>query len=304
VTVIKDPFEAIALLINGKGQGSNIITDLRVNFLLAYLPLLLKPESEESLVIGLGTGTTSGQLAKFTNVTTVEIEPAVVDASKHFWFMNLNVLENPNHKLIITDGRNYLLQSKEKFDIIVPEPCDPWQSFSAALYSKEFFELVKGHLNEDGLYVQWVPIYELSVDDFKSFYRTFNSVFPNVIAFANIKEDEPLPVPIRYNTSEIIFVGSTKEIEYENIRENFDKLPLKSKEDLRAIRINSANDLFHLLLFTSEEMEGYAADAPLITDDNLKLEFSTAMKALYQDPREVIDDINEFLAEKGVRHAT
>jgi spermidine synthase len=301
ITVTESPDKALTLLINGKGQGSTSISDLRVNFLLAYLPLLNKPKITNALVIGLGTGTTSGQLAQFINVTTVEIEPAVIDASKYFWFVNFNVLENPNHELVIADARNYLLQSRKKYDVIVQEPSDPWQSFSTALYSKEFFKLVKNNLDEDGLFVKWVPIYTMSPEDWRSFYRTFTSVFPYVLAFANVKEDEPFPV--RLSTSEILLIGSTHEIELdtENLRKNFDALPSSVKKYLQAIQLNSADDLLHLFLFSSEDMKGYADNAPLITDDNPALEFSTAKNVLVADPKDVINDINEFLGAKSVR---
>jgi len=302
VTVKELVPRGLALFINGKGQGSTVVTDLRVNFLLAYLPLVLKQESEKILVLGLGTGTTSGQIAQIKNVTTIEIEPAVVDATKHFLFMNLNVLKNPNHNLIIADGRNYLMKSKENYDVIIPEPCDPWQSFSSALYSKEFFELGKKHLSEEGIYIQWVPIYELDIEDFKSFYKTFNSVFPHVVAFVNIKEDEELLVKLR--TSEIILIGSKEKIKLdeEKIKKNFDSLPLTIKNYFADIGIDSSEKLLHLFFFTSEQMEGYADDAELITDDKPKLEFSTAQKVRLQNPEEVTQDIENFL-EKNPRES-
>lgn len=303
VTVRELPKGGTALFINGKGQGSTVLTDMRVNFLLSYLPLLTNPESENGLVIGLGTGTTSGQLAQFVDVTTVEIEPAILEASKHFWFMNADVLRNPNHKLVIADGRNYLLRDKNKYDIIIPEPCDPWQSFSSHLYSKEFFEIVKEHLNEGGLYLQWVPIYELNVEEFKSFYNTFSSVFPNVIAFANVKEDEILPVPVRFGTSEIIFVGSKKKIEFEEekIKDRFDQLPAELKATyFEPIGLDSSENIMHLLLFTSESMEGYAKDAKLMTDDMPLLEFSTSRRRFNADSEEVIQDIKSFLKNKNL----
>jgi spermidine synthase len=299
ISVTKDPMEgATVLLINGKGQGSTAMNDVRVNLLLAYLPLLLNPESKKTLVIGLGTGTTSGQLAQFTNTTTIEIEPAVVEAARYFSPINLNVLENPNHKLIIADGRNYLLQSKEKWDVIAQEPCDPWQSFSTALYSKEFFELVEDHLDADGLFVKWIPIYDMSPEDFKSVYHTFNSVFPYVIAFANVKEDEAFPVKLE--TSEIIFVGSKEKIfSEEKLRKNFNALSPIAKNHLELMWINSADDLLHLLLFTNENMKGYGEEASLITDNNPKLEFSTSKRVLYQNPKQVIQDIEKFLKNKS-----
>ena len=289
-----------SLFINGKGQGSSEITDLRVNFLLAYLPELIKPDSENVLVIGLGTGTTSGQISQIKKTTTVEIEPAVVDATEYFTFFNLNVLENPNHTLIIDDARNYLLKTETKYDIIVQEPSDPWQSFSTSLYSKEFFKLVYDHLDDDGLYVHWVPIYTMEVEDFRSFYKTFNSVFPYTSGFANMKLDEDTPV--KYGTSQIIFIGSKNKIEIgkNNINSNYDSLPYQSKQYLNAIRLSSGDEIYHLLLFTGDDLENYAENARLITDDNPFLEFSTAKKALNQNPKEIVDNINKFIGEKHV----
>ena len=133
----------------------------------------------------------------------------------------------------------------------------------------------------------------MDVNDFKSFYNTFNSVFPNNIAFANIKEDEDTPV--KFRTSEIIFIGSKNKIEInkEKLKENFDKL--KTKEYLDAIKLGSIDNILHLLLFTNEEMKDYAEEARLITDNNPILEFSTSRKVLYQAPEEVINDIEVFL---------
>jgi spermidine synthase len=284
-----------ALFINGKAQGGYEITDLRVNFLLAYLPALINSEIEDSLVIGLGTGTTSGQHAQISKVTTVEIEPKILGAVPHFNTFNLNVLENPNHKLIIDDGRNYLLKNKEKYNVIIPEPSDPWQSFSSALFSKEFLELASEDLGEEGLYLQWVPIYQMSPEDFRNFYKTFTSVFPNVVAFANIKPDENTPV--RFETSELIFVGSKKKIKIreEELNENYNNLPEISKQGLRAIRLSSGSEVYNLVVFISEQMQGYADDAKLITDDKPILEFSTAKNVLNQNPKEVINDIEQFI---------
>ncbi len=286
--------KAWALLINGYGQGSTSFQDLRINFLLAYLPLLLKLESKTAFVIGLGTGTTAGQLNQFVNTTTLEIEPAVIEASKYFWFSNLNVSTDLKHNLIIGDARNYLLQSKNKYDIIVSEPTNTWQSFSTSLFSKEFFELVKKNLNEDGLYLQWVPIYDFTPKDFKSFYNTFNSVFPYVIGFANIKDEFGL------STSEIILVGSDRPIDYEKIVSNFNLLPSLSKNYLSIIKIDSGKQILDLILFTSEEMSGYGKNEQIVTDDNSLLEFSTARNVLLTDSAEVISDINAYLGARNV----
>ena len=299
VMVRELPVRGYALFFNGYGQGGYEIKDLRVNFLLSYLPKLINPEIGDALVIGLGTGVTSGQLSQLTKVKTIEIEPKVLEAANFFKVFNLDVLENPNHELVIDDGRNHLLRNKGKYDVIVAEPTNTWQSFSTQLYSKEFLELAAEDLNENGLFVKWVPIYTMSVDDFRSFYNTFSSVFPYHAAFANIKADEDTPV--RFETSEIILVGSKKKIDLDErkLNENYNYLPEQSRDYLDAIKLGSGRDIYHLLLFTSEEMGDYAENSELVTDDNLLLEFSTAKKRLSQNPKAILDDINQFL-EKDV----
>jgi spermidine synthase len=232
-------------------------------------------------------------------VTTVEIEPAVIQAAQHFWFTNLDVMENPRHTLIVDDGRNFLLRAElengQTYDVIIPEPCDPWQSFSTALYSKEFFELAARRLKAGGLFIQWVPIYELSVADFQSFWRTFNSVFPHVVAFANVRADEPLPV--RLATSQLIFVGSQTELDVEGIKAGWERLPDWSRRYLATIHLFSAEDILHLFLFDEEGMRGYGEGAPLITDDRPILEFSTPINlAVGGMSEQVLADLESFLA--------
>ncbi len=289
--------QAKALFVNGIGQGGTEINDLRVNFLLSYLPILIQPDINQALVIGLGTGMTSGQLAPFTKVTTIEIEPKIVEASTHFTLFNQNVLENPHHTLIIDDARHYLLTKPEKYDLIISEPTSTWQSFSAQLFSKEFLEIVRNNLDEKGIFIKWVPIYSMDVNDFKNFYKTFTSVFPYTVAFANIRFEEDTPV--KFGTSQILLVGSMNPIEVnkEKIVENYDSLPEYSKQYLDAIHLSSGEEIYSLFLFDSAILEGYADDAQLVIDDKPILEFSTAIKVYDQKPQDIIDDINKFLME-------
>ena len=306
INVLEEEGGIISLLINGKGQGGTSITDLRVNYLLAYLPLLLHPNPKSVLVIGLGTGTTVGHLAHHIKTKVVEIEPVILESVEFFSSVNMNVLKNKNVNIVIDDGRNYLLRSNEKFDIIALEPSDPWQDFSTLLWSKEFLEISKKHLKENGLFVQWVPIYTMNVEDFRSFYHTFSSVFPHVVAFANVKKDESPEA----HTSEIILIGSENPIDLENIRKNFYLLDEESREDLSQVLLfpkvrfegeDATDRILFLLMFTGEEMEGYGKESSLVTDDNLKLEFSTGRNVIRGKPGEIVKDINNFLATKGVR---
>lgn len=292
-----------ALYINGKGQGSNVITDWRVNLLLAALPLLANPEAKNALVIGLGTGTTSGQLSQAVDTTTVEIEPAILDAAKYFSEVNHNVLENSRHKIVIADGRHFLLKSDEKWDVIIPEPSDPWLSFSSALFSEEFFRLAAEHLNDEGVFVQWIPSSAMDEESFKAFYKTFSSVFPNVMIFANIKETEPLAV--RAATTEMLLIGSKREIKLEDMENNFVKLNPALQKDLRQVGIFSFSNIKLLLLASGRELKEYTADSELLTDDNPLLEFSMAKTIVAGTPEfNAVNSIQEFLEQNAEKKSS
>lgn len=287
-----------SLMIDGKGQGGTSFADARTVFLLAYFPLLLHPDPKTSLNIGLGTGITSGILSNHTLAETIEIDPAIIEASEHFKDVNKDVLNQPDHRLIIADARNHLLLTDKKYDIIASEPSDPWQSASMSLYSKEFYEIVKDHLNEDGLFAQWVPIYEFGAEDFRIFYRTFHVVFPHVVAFGTVGKDENVG-EYQFYTTEIILIGSADVIEL-----NWDEIDEKIKnpeifQDLYFARAEHIDQLKNLFYFTDEQMQGYGDGYPLITDDNPVLEFSSAKTMISGgDPRRVINDIEDFLGGK------
>ncbi|MBR9679365.1 MAG: hypothetical protein GON13_03800 [Nanoarchaeota archaeon] len=302
IDVVEEGGEVRSLLINGKGQGGTSVTDMRVNYLLAYLPLLLHDNPSNALIIGLGTGTTAGHLAISLDTSVVEIEPLILDTIEFFSDVNRDVLNNNNIELVFDDGRNYLLKSKENFDIIIPEPSDPWQDFSSSLFSKEFFELSKRHLNENGLFVQWIPVYELSISDFKSFYATFNSVFQNILIFANVrKEERQGPYP-----TELILVGSDSEFVLENIAKNFYLLDSESREMLSSVILHSslpkffesedaADRIEFLLMFADEDLHGYSDNVQLITDDKPLLEFSVAKNIFRVDREGVVNDLISFI---------
>ena len=81
-------------------------------------------------------------------------------ATKYFGPQNYFVMNDPRTQIIYDDARHFVLTTHEKFDIITSDPIHPWVKGSATLYSKEYFELVKQHLNPGGVITQWVPLYE------------------------------------------------------------------------------------------------------------------------------------------------
>src|SRR5258708_5846042 len=87
--------------------------------------------------------------------------------------------------MIVGASRHFILTSREKFDVITSDPIHPWVKGSATLYSKEYFELVKQHLNPGGVFTQWVPLYESDMATVKSELATFFEVFPNGTLWGN-----------------------------------------------------------------------------------------------------------------------
>ena len=98
--------------------------------------------------------------------------------SRYFSAENHDVLRDPRVEVIYDDARHYILTTREKFDVITSDPIHPWVKGAASLYTKEYFELVKAHLNPGGVITQWVPLYESTLEVVKSEIATFFDVFP------------------------------------------------------------------------------------------------------------------------------
>lgn len=174
------------LLSNGKFQGNNS-REMGAQIRFALIPILFTRELDRALVIGLGTGNTLRTVASFPfrHIQVVEIAPHIVEAARR-WFEDVNggVLEHdPRVKLSVTDGRNFLLLSRERYDLITIEISSIWISGEADLYNREFYELCRARLTEHGVLQQWVQIHHMRTGDFLVILNTAARVFPHVAFF-------------------------------------------------------------------------------------------------------------------------
>ena len=165
---------------SGKPDASST-RDMDTQTLLAHFAMLFHPKAEDALVIGLGSGITAGEILNYSvkQLDIVEINEQVVEASRFFLAENNNVLGDPRTRLIIQDGRAHLALTNRKYDLITSEPSNPWMSGIAALYTRDFFEIVASRLKPGGFFVQWIPAYQMDWESFNLIGRTFASVFPN-----------------------------------------------------------------------------------------------------------------------------
>jgi len=184
--------ETYLLTINGKIQCSNIEQSHKEIIRLssfAYDAFSNNYGSpDNALVVGLGCGANSKWFSERLDTTTVEIDPAVVQASKIFY-------SEIEHDLFIDDARNWLLRNEAKFDIIMGQPQDPYENYGN-LYTQEYFELQKSRLTDEGIVSQWVPLFEMSSNDWNIFYNTFHSVFPHVYIFQTNDGENPKTLAI------------------------------------------------------------------------------------------------------------
>ena len=262
--------EDLALRINGKADASTSEADMSTQLLLAHLPLLSHAHPRDVLIIGLGSGITAGAAARHPvdRIDVVEIEPAVVEASRLFAQSNGNVLANPRVRIAVADGRNFLLTTVHRYDVIIVQPSNPWISGLASLFSVEFFELARQRLKPGGTMVQWVQGYNLLPEDMQMVVRTFRSVFPatslwHTGAASYLLLGRTDPAPLDLEQIKVTYAANAS-----------------VREDLARIGVSSWPGILGYFMLDADDVGRLAAGTALNTDDGLPLEFR-APRALY-----------------------
>lgn len=165
------------LRVNGKADastGGDMITQVAS----AHIPLLFSPNPQQVLIVGLGSGVTAGSAAIHdVDVDVVEISPAVIRASR--FFEHVNHTNSRRVSIIEEDAKAFLRLSDKRYDVIISEPSNPWIAGTASLFSVEFFEELKRHLNDGGIVAQWLHLYEISDSQVEMILATLATSFPH-----------------------------------------------------------------------------------------------------------------------------
>lgn len=169
------------LKVNGKTDASSA-NDLSTQLLCAHLPLGIRPDSKDVFVLGFGSGVTVGAVSSHPveHITVAENCAPILRAEKFFRPWNRNVLSDPRVRLREDDARTVLKLSQQRYDVIICEPSNPWTVGIGSVFSREFYDLVKSRLKDDGVVCQWFQVYEMHDDIVLLVLRTFASVFPYV----------------------------------------------------------------------------------------------------------------------------
>ncbi|MDG2516873.1 spermine synthase [Lysobacter soli] len=132
--------------------------------LLAALPLSMKEKLDHVGVIGFGSGMTTHSLLgskRVGQIDTVDIEPMMIEGARQFGKRVHRAFDDPRSHIIIDDAKSYFSSSRKQYDVIVSEPSNPWMGGTASLFSSEFYRFIPRHLKQDGLFVQWLQLYEI-----------------------------------------------------------------------------------------------------------------------------------------------
>jgi spermidine synthase len=251
---------------NGKVDASND-ADMPTQIVVGLLPFLFydKPAPPKAALVGFGSGVTAGAMTQYPikSLEVVELEPAVYRASRFFDNDNHRPLENPKVTARAGDGRNFLTQRSDKFDIIVSEPSNPWLTGVSNLFTREYFRSVKTRLAPHGIFCQWAQLYEMAPWNIKTIYRTVRDEFPYVYVFA--AEDL---------SSDTIMIGSMEPLPLDlDVIEKAFRDPVTRAEAKRG-GFSSPHDVLAYLLLGPDELESFTAGSPINTDDNARIEFA------------------------------
>ncbi|TDJ49324.1 MAG: tetratricopeptide repeat protein [Nitrospina sp.] len=259
---ILDP-SAKRLITNGISMSASNVIASRYMKLFAHVPILLVDHPEDVLVICFGTGQTTGAAGlhpRVRSVDSLELSASVIHAAAIFKEENHDVINNPKVHITLEDGRNFLLTTQKKFDVITGEPPPPRTAFTVNLYTQDFYELARAKLKPGGIMAQWVPLHSQSAREVDMHFKTFLAVFPHAIAWMSV-------------ANEILLIGSDRPIElgFEKLKKRLAEPEVRAALD--AIQIPDVYSFLSNIWFFEEEMNQLAAGQPLITDNHPRIEF-------------------------------
>lgn len=257
----------LGLYVNGKSDGS-ARTDSGTQVMSGMIGALVHPDLKKALVVGLGTGTTSGWLATIPTVETVdviELEQVVVDVAPYFAPVNANAMENPKHKTLVADAREVLLTTREKYDIIFSEPSNPYRAGIASLYTREFYRSAAERLQPGGIFIQWMQMYAVDERTIQTIFATLSTTFPHIEAWTTTHGD----VVLTASKTPIVF-------DADRVRARLAQEPYRSAVHY-SWRTESVEGILAYFLANENVARAMAAQAKeLNTDDRVVIEFSFA----------------------------
>jgi spermidine synthase len=243
--------------------------DAETQVLGGLLPFLLRDDprpAENALVIGWGSGMSVGAAlqAPLRRLVAVELEREVLTVARAFSPENHSPERDPRLVLLAEDGRNFLQATRERFDVIVSEPSNPWMAGCGNLFTREFFASVREHLRPGGVFLQWLQAYEIAPENVWSILGTLADSFPGgVHVFSPARASSDLLLVARRERGPIELTVIARSLRVPSLRRELARVGIREPEDLLA-RLQARPAGVHRI----------TAGAPRNTDDNARIEFA------------------------------
>ena len=278
---------AIEIDVNGHVEATTEPYDMKLQRMVGHLPGMLHPNAKSVLGIGFGAGVSAGTFTRYPgieHITVCEIEPVIPPTSTRFFGkQNYEVFLNPKTHVIFDDARHYLMTTKDMYDIIASDPLDVFAKGTAAIYSKEYFEAVKRHLNPGGLFTLYVPLYESDVRTVKSELATFFEAFPYSTIWANTVGGQGY---------DMVFMGHLEppKINLDEMQARLDRPDYAPvAQSLREIGVTTMVDLLSNYAGQNADLGKWSEGAEINRDIDLRLQYlggwginSTLEDAIYR----------------------
>ncbi|HWB87522.1 MAG TPA: fused MFS/spermidine synthase [Bryobacteraceae bacterium] len=278
--------------ISGKTEASSQPQDMRLQNMLGHLPALIHANPRSVLVVGCGAGVTAGTFVLYPSVQSIticEIERLIPPAvARYFAKQNHNVVHDPRTHVVFDDARHFTLTTPQRFDIITSDPIHPWVKGMAALYSKEYFELCRRHLNPGGIVTQWVPLYESDLSTVKSEIATFFDVFPNGTVWSN---------DIAGEGYDLVLLGQAEPthvdvdaVDARLARADYERV----LQALHEVGFSSAVGLFSTYAGQASDLDRWLTGAAINRDRNLRLQYLAGMGLNVNRAWDIYDDLLRY----------
>lgn len=234
-----------ALFMNGKSD-SNTIGDLLTLRMLAHLAALFSGHRERVLFIGLGTGVSGGELTLYPEVQRIdvaEISPTVASSLPLFGDYNRGIHADPRLKIELGDAILLLRRSRTKWDFITSEPSNIWVAGVEQLFTREFYRQIDEHLADDGVFVQWVHLYESNIELVGTVVNTMHQEFPQLTAFRGSEGNDVLLVASRHPIGEPDWQRVAESLRKNgNVQNSLTEVGAGSVEALKKLQVNGFDD--------------------------------------------------------------
>jgi len=278
--------------VSGKVEASTEPQDMRLQRMLGHLSALVQGEPKSVLIVGFGAGVTAGSFVPYPGIKRIvicELEPLIPKSvGPYFSKENNDILHDPRVEFVYDDARHFILTTKEKFDIITSDPIHPWVRGAATLYTKEYLELARKHLNPGGVMTEWVPLYESRTDAVKSEIATFFDAFPGGTIWANNEDGHGY---------DLVMLGQPEasRIDVAKVAQRLGE-PANAGvvSSLEQVGITSLFSLFGSYAGQRSDLAPWLKDAVINRDRDLKLQYIAGLENNSYDNAKIFQEFSQF----------